>query len=56
MKELAKRLLILQGDGNYENAARFIELYAQMDEITKKTIQKLKGIPVDIEPIFTFKF
>ena len=56
VKELARRLLILEGDGNHENAARFIERYGQMDEITKKTIQKLKDIPVDIEPIFTFKF
>ena len=56
VKELAAKLLILEGDGNYDNAARFIERYGQMDDITKKTIDKLIEIPVDIEPIFTFKF
>ncbi len=56
VKELAAKLLILEGDGNYDNAARFIEHYGQMDEITKKMIDKLADIPVDIEPIFTFKF
>lgn len=52
VEELARRLLILEGDGSYENAARFIERYGQMDEITKKIIEKLKDIPVDIEPVF----
>lgn len=56
VKELAAKLLILEGDGNYDNAARFIERYGLMDEITKKMIDKLADIPVDIEPIFTFKF
>jgi len=56
VKELAAELLILEGDGNYDNAARFLERYGQMDDITKKTIDKLADIPVDIEPIFTFKF
>lgn len=56
VEELARELLILEGDGNYENAARFIERYGKMDDTTKKTIEKLEDIPVDIEPIFTFKF
>ncbi len=56
VEELARELLILEGDGNYENAARFIERYGKMDDTTKKTIEKLKDIPVDIEPVFTFKF
>ena len=56
VEELARVLLILEGDGNYENAARFIERYGKMDDTTKKTIEKLEDIPVDIEPVFTFKF
>jgi hypothetical protein len=56
VKELAAKLLILEGDGNYDHAARFLERYGQMDDITKKTIDKLADIPVDIDPIFTFKF
>jgi hypothetical protein len=56
VKELAAKLLTLEGDVNYDNAARFIERYGQMDDIAKKTIDKLAAIPVDIEPVFTFKF
>ncbi len=56
VKELAATLLILEGDGDYENAARFIERYGKMDELTRKMLDKLSDIPVDIEPIFVFKF
>jgi hypothetical protein len=54
VKELARTLLILEGDGNYENAARFIERYGKLDEVTRKMLQSLKDIPVDIEPVFEF--
>jgi hypothetical protein len=49
---LARELLILEGDGNYENAAKFVDRYGQMDELITKTIKTLKDIPVDIKPIF----
>jgi hypothetical protein len=52
VKALARELLILEGDGNIENAAKFIDHYGKMDEIITKTINKLKDIPVDIKPIF----
>lgn len=54
VKELARTLLILEGDGNYENAARFIERYGKLDDVTRKMLQSLKDIPVDIEPVFKF--
>jgi hypothetical protein len=49
---LARDLLVLQGDGNYENASKFIAKYGQMNELITKTIGKLQDIPVDIKPIF----
>jgi hypothetical protein len=52
VKELAVRLLTLEGDGSYENARQFISRYGKPDAATEKTIQKLKDIPVDIEPVF----
>lgn len=55
IKELAQNLLILQGDGNYETAADFISRYGQIDEQTQNIFKKLEDIPVDIEPIFSFK-
>ncbi|MFB0565706.1 MAG: peptidase [Candidatus Aminicenantaceae bacterium] len=52
VKELSQKLLILEGDGSYENAAEFIKRYGKEDETTKKIIDSLTDIPVDIEPIF----
>ena len=54
VKALARDLLILEGDGNYENAARFIERYGRMNELITKTLHKLRDIPVDIKPIFKY--
>jgi hypothetical protein len=54
VKALARELLILEGDGNYENAAGFIDRYAKMDELITQTIDKLKDIPVDIKPLFKY--
>jgi hypothetical protein len=54
VKALARELLVLEGDGNYKNAARFIDRYAKMDEIITQTIDKLKDIPVDINPLFKY--
>jgi hypothetical protein len=52
VRDLAARFLVLEGDGDYDQAARFVKQYGQMDDLTRGTIEKLKDIPVDIEPIF----
>ncbi len=52
VRALARDLLVLQGDGNYENASKFIAKYGHMNELITKTIDKLQDIPVDIKPIF----
>ena len=52
VRELARQLLILEGDGNYDNVRKFIDRYGKMDDITKQMIEKLADIPVDIAPIF----
>lgn len=54
IRALARELLILEGDGNYENAASFIDRYAKMDELITRTIEKLQDIPVDIKPLFKY--
>jgi hypothetical protein len=54
IKELAQKLLILEGNGNYEDAEKFIEDYGKLDEITERTIASLADIPVDIKPIFKY--
>jgi hypothetical protein len=54
VQDLAARFLLIEGKGSYEEAGQFLSGYGKMDEITQKTIRKLAGIPVDIEPIFRY--
>jgi len=52
VRDLAARFLVLEGDGDYDQVARFVKQYGQMDALTREVLEKLKDIPVDIEPIF----
>jgi len=54
VQDLAAAFLVIEGKGSYEEAGEFLSKYGKLDEITRKTIQKLTDIPVDIEPIFPF--
>jgi hypothetical protein len=54
VQDLAADFLVIQGKGSYEEAGHLLSRYGKMDEITRKTIQKLADIPVDIEPIFRY--
>ena len=54
IKELAKKLLILEGDGDYGKVKEFLQKYGKIDTIVENTVEKLKDIPTDIEPIFTY--
>jgi len=52
--EMAKKILILEGDGNYDNAVAFIAKYGVVDSVIQGLLDSLSDIPVDIEPIFKF--
>ena len=52
VRELARRLLVLEGDGNYEAVKDFVARYGRLDDLTKAVIGTLKDIPVDIAPVF----
>ena len=52
--EMAKAILILEGDGSYENATAFIEKYGKIDAVIQKHLDSLTDIPVDIRPIFKY--
>ena len=52
--EMAQKILILEGDGNYENAAAFIAKYGEIDSLIQALLDSLSDIPVDIQPIFKF--
>ncbi len=52
--KLAQTLLILEGDGNYENVVRFLDRFGHPDALTETMVAKLKDIPVDIAPKYKF--
>ncbi|MDH4220514.1 MAG: peptidase, partial [Candidatus Aminicenantes bacterium] len=52
--EMAQKILILEGNGNYDNAAAFIAKYGELDSVIQALLDSLTDIPVDIEPIFKF--
>jgi hypothetical protein len=54
VKEMAQKILILEGDGNYDNAAAFIAKYGEVDDVIQGLLDSLGDIPIDIEPIFKF--
>jgi hypothetical protein len=51
---MAQKILILEGDGNYENAAAFIAKYGEIDSTIQGLLDSLTDIPVDIQPIYKF--
>ena len=52
--EMARKILILEGDGNYDNAAAFIAKYGEVDTTIQGLLDSLTDIPVDIQPIYKF--
>ena len=52
--KLAQALLILEGDGNYENVVKFLDRFGHPDALTENMVAKLKDIPVDIAPDYEF--
>jgi len=52
VRDLAHDILMIQALGDYGKAKEFIEKYGEMGEDVKESLERLKGIPVDIEPSF----
>jgi hypothetical protein len=52
--KLAQALLILEGDGNYENVVLFLDRFGKPDALTENMVAKLKDIPVDIAPKYKY--
>ncbi len=50
MDELAQKILIIQGDGNYEEAKAWVEADGKIKEILQKDLDRINaaGIPRDI--------
>lgn len=53
LEELAKKVLMIQATGNYQEALTLIDKYVVQTESMKILIDKLSVLPVDIKPVFS---
>jgi hypothetical protein len=52
VRELARELLTIEGDGDYERAQAFIERYGAVTDQLRAALGQLGDIPVDIRPSY----
>lgn len=52
VRKLTTELLTIEAEGSYEKAAALLDKYAVIRPPMKSALDKLKNVPVDIEPIF----
>ena len=52
ISSLTNQVVLLQGDGDYENAKIFLETYGKLDAQAETVLSKLEDIPYDISPIY----
>jgi len=55
ISDLTGKVVMLQGDGNYDNAKAFLDGYAKLDANAKKVIASAADIPTDIAPKYPDK-
>ncbi|MEM9013778.1 MAG: hypothetical protein AAGB02_01605 [Pseudomonadota bacterium] len=53
--DLTREVVVLQGDGDYDAAAAFLDRYAKLDAPAMAAINAMEDIPVDIQPIYPDK-
>ncbi len=53
--DLAKMILMIQAEGNYEKAGEILTKYANIPDVLQKEIESLTDIPRDIDTKYTFK-
>ena len=53
IRKLARRLLTIQGEGDYEGAKTLLDRYGQMTDEVEAALGRLAHVPVDIRPIYT---
>ena len=52
VRKLTNELLMIEAEGSYEKAAAILDKYAVIRPPMKSALDKLKSVPVDIEPVF----
>ncbi|MBU8870791.1 MAG: hypothetical protein KOO60_08010 [Gemmatimonadales bacterium] len=51
--QLVAEILIIQAEGDYEASVAFINRFGGMTPVLARGLEKLEGIPVDIQPVFS---
>ena len=52
IKDLARELLMVEAQGSYAGAQELVKKYGQVPATMAKLLGSLKGIPVDVDPVF----
>jgi hypothetical protein len=52
VKKLTGEILTVQAEGSYEKAKALLDKYAVIRSPMQKALDRLKDVPVDIEPVF----
>ncbi len=52
ISDLTRDIVIIQGDGDYEQAKAFLDEYAVLDTDAENAIASLTHLPVDIQPVY----
>ncbi len=52
IEELVAEICMIQAVGDYQASVDFIHKYGGMNDILASSLEKLEGIPVDLEPVF----
>ncbi len=55
ISDLTGKVVMVQGDGNYDQAKAFLDKYARLDDEAKMVLGDLDHIPIDIRPIYPNK-
>jgi hypothetical protein len=52
VRKLTSEIMTIQAEGSYDKAKAMLEKYARIESPMRAALDRLKGVPVDIEPIF----
>ena len=52
ISDLTRDIVIVQGDGSYEDAKTFLDTYAKLDANAEAVLESLADLPVDIQPVY----
>ena len=52
ISDLTAKVVMIQGDGNYDKAKAFLDKYLPLDEAAETVLNNLDDIPYDIRPVY----